>query len=270
MRPLIYGTAWKEERTKDLVVQAFHLGFRAVDTACQPKHYHEKGVGDALRVLFAEGLQRSDLFIQTKFTPIAGHDPARIPYDSKAPIETQVQQSFAVSLQNLGVDYLDSLVLHSPYPAYTDLVTAWRALEEICQSGGTKQIGISNIYDLSVAKALFADAKIKPKVIQNRFYAETDYDKEIRRWCLAHDISYQGFWTLTANPHVAESPLLRSLATEIKKTPQQIYFRFLTQIGIDPLVGSCSRQHCTEALQIRDFTLEEKTVKRILSVFVLD
>jgi len=51
MPRLIYGTAWKKERTKDLVVKAVLAGFRGVDTACQPKHYREELVGEALQEL---------------------------------------------------------------------------------------------------------------------------------------------------------------------------------------------------------------------------
>ena len=43
---LLYGTAWKQDDTSILVSKALHAGFRFIDTACQPKHYHEAGVGD--------------------------------------------------------------------------------------------------------------------------------------------------------------------------------------------------------------------------------
>ena len=46
MPPIIYGTAWKKDSTAALVEQAISLGFRGIDTACQPKHYNEAGVGD--------------------------------------------------------------------------------------------------------------------------------------------------------------------------------------------------------------------------------
>ena len=39
--PIIYGTAWKKERTAELVIAAVLAGFRGIDTACQPKHYQE-------------------------------------------------------------------------------------------------------------------------------------------------------------------------------------------------------------------------------------
>ena len=83
---LMYGTAWKEERTESLVRQALAAGFTAIDTANQRKHYHEAGVGAALA---ASGMARGDLFLQTKFTYVRGQDH-RLPYDPKADIGTQV------------------------------------------------------------------------------------------------------------------------------------------------------------------------------------
>ena len=48
------GTAWKKERTVELVITAVRSGFRAIDTACQPKHYREDLVGEALTRLAEE------------------------------------------------------------------------------------------------------------------------------------------------------------------------------------------------------------------------
>lgn len=61
---LVYGTAWKKERTPDLVYQALKSGFRGVDTAAQPKHYFEKGVGLGVQEAVKEGIiRREDLFV---------------------------------------------------------------------------------------------------------------------------------------------------------------------------------------------------------------
>src|SRR5436190_13546417 len=54
--PLImYGTAWKEDRTQALVLEAIATGFRALDTANQRKHYVEEEVGAAVRAAIASG-----------------------------------------------------------------------------------------------------------------------------------------------------------------------------------------------------------------------
>src|SRR5678815_2797883 len=110
----IYGTAWKEDATTALVEEAVRAGFRAIDTANQPHHYSEARVGDALKVLAASGISRSSLFIQTKFTPLDGHDH-RVPYDPALALKDQVAQSFESSLRHLNCDYLDSYLLHGPY-----------------------------------------------------------------------------------------------------------------------------------------------------------
>src|SRR4051794_28264122 len=108
---LLYGTAWKEDATEALAFGALTTGFRGIDTANQRKHYDEAGVGRALARALAAGLRRDQLFVQTKFTHAGGQDH-RLPYDAAAPIAEQVAQSFASSLAHLGVDRVDSLVLH--------------------------------------------------------------------------------------------------------------------------------------------------------------
>ena len=100
--PLImYGTAWKEDRTQALVLEAIATGFRAFDTANQRKHYVEEGVGAAVRAAIASGVvNREDLFLQTKFTYQRGQDH-RLPYNHDCDLTTQVRQSIASSLKHL-------------------------------------------------------------------------------------------------------------------------------------------------------------------------
>lgn len=254
---IIYGTAWKKERTAGLVEQALRLGFRGLDTACQPKHYDEPGVGLGLAACLASGqLTRGEVYLQTKFTPLNGHDPKRIPYDPKADLAAQVGQSCAASLANLKTDYLDCLLLHSPMAGERQTLEAWRALEATCAGGGIKQLGLSNCYDLRQLEALYAKAAVKPAVLQNRFFADTDYDLDIRAFCRERGILYQSFWTLTANPHLLEHKAVQGLALQHGRSPAQIFFRYLTQISIIPLTGTASAVHMREDLAIFDFTLD--------------
>ena len=250
---ILYGTAWKKDETESLVRTALLQGFRGIDTACQPKHYHEAGVGAALRGTLA----RTDLYLQTKFTPLSGQDPARIPYDPKAPLAEQVRQSLAVSLRNLGTDYLDCLVLHSPLPSRRRTQEVWRTMESMVESREVRQLGISNCYRLEELEALFDSARYKPAVVQNRFYADTGYDREIRAFCRQHGMIYQCFWTLTANPQVLAHRTVRELATKHRRTPAQLLFRYLTQNDIVPLTGTRSETHMREDLAIFDFELTQ-------------
>jgi diketogulonate reductase-like aldo/keto reductase len=263
---IIYGTAWKKDRTAELVEQAISLGFRGIDTACQPKHYNEAGVGDGVSVCLERGLKREELYLQSKFTSLDGHDPLQIPYDAKASLSEQVAQSFQRSLLNLRTPYLDSLILHSPLPEPQQLLEVWRALELIFKNGGVRQLGISNCYNLNQLSFLYDEVEIKPAVLQNRFYADSHYDREIRKFCKNQHIIYQSFWTLTANPQLLADDHVRHLATQYQRTPEQIFYRFLTQLGIVPLTGTTSAHHMLEDLAIFDFELREEECAALLAL----
>ena len=263
MPRIIYGTAWKKDRTADLVVKAIQTGFRGIDTACQPKHYNEPLVGTALQRLKEHGIEREALFLQTKFTPLAGQDPRQVPYEKNAPVELQIAQSFETSKNNLQTEYVDSLVLHSPMAPHTLLMKVWNAMENIQKTGGARQLGISNCYHTEVIRSLYADANVKPAVLQNRFYQETGYDANLRHWCTHHGVIYQSFWTLTANPHVLASNAVRTIAQKHKKTEAQIFFRYLSHSGIVPLTGTTSEQHMKEDLSIFEFELSSEDLKNM-------
>lgn len=264
MPRLIYGTAWKKDATAGLVELALEQGFRGIDTACQPKHYHEPGVGDGIAAALQRGLlSRDQLYLQTKFTPLNGQDPERIPYDAKAPLADQVAQSLQASLQNLKTDYLDGWVLHSPLADRGQLLEVWRAMEAGVRSGAARQLGISNCYDPGLLAFLHGRAEIKPVVVQNRFYRDTGYDMGIRAFCKQHDMVYQSFWTLTANPGILASAEIKSQAARYQTGPAQVFFRYLTQVGIVPLTGTTSAQHMREDLAIFDFELSDEDCEAV-------
>ncbi|CAI8763403.1 aldo/keto reductase family protein [Methylococcus capsulatus] len=255
MPGIVYGTAWKKDRTAALVEQAVSLGFRGIDTACQPKHYDEPGVGAGLAACMNAGLERADLYLQSKFTPVDGQDPERMPYDPKASLAEQVARSFESSLKNLRTSYLDCLILHSPLSKEKDTLDVWRAMETVFDGGGARQLGISNCYRPELLERLYRWSRVKPAVVQNRFYAETRYDHEIREFCRQNRIVYQSFWTLTANPSILAHATLRALAATHGRTPAQVFFRYLTQIGVVPLTGTASEAHMREDLAIFEFEL---------------
>ena len=255
---IIYGTAWKKSETARLVEKAIRQGFRGIDTACQPKHYDEPGVGAGVALSLGGALVRADLYLQSKFTPVSGQDPKSVPYDPNSPLPEQVAQSFAVSLRNLQTAYLDCLVLHSPLASPAQTLKVWRAMESLVSGGGVRQLGISNCYGLEQLQALHDSARIKPSVVQNRLYAETRYDREIRAFCVSRRIIYQSFWTLTANPQVLSDGAVAGLASKYGRTPAQILFRYLTQRDVVPLTGTRSEAHMREDLAIFEFELEDR------------
>jgi diketogulonate reductase-like aldo/keto reductase len=268
MPRIIYGTAWKQDRTAVLVEQAIEMGFRGIDTACQPKHYHEAGVGEGVKACINRGLNRAELYLQTKFTPLSGQDALRLPYDASASLSEQVAQSFQTSLKNLQTSYLDCLVLHSPLAKPPLTMQVWQAMEQIFHRGDVKQLGISNCYDLQQLKDLYRTAAVKPAVIQNRFYADTQYDRSIREFCRQQQIIYQSFWTLTANPRVLADAILQNLAAKYQRSAAQVFFRYLSQIGIIPLTGTSSASHMRDDLASFDFELNADECAAVDSLLI--
>jgi len=263
----MYGTAWKEEATRQLVELAVASGFTAIDTANQLIHYQEALVGEALQALEKNGIKRDTLFLQTKFTSADGQDH-RTPYDPSADLTTQVRQSFDSSLTHLRTTYVDSYVLHAPFQR-RGLGDAdwevWAAMESLYESGKTKIIGISNVTAAQLTQ-LCEQANVKPMVVQNRCYATLGWDKEVRKICQTHGIIYQGFSLLTANRQVLADREIHSMAERLGAGPAQIIFRFAMQIGMLPLTGTTSRQHMKEDLQAERFALSSEDIERIETI----
>ncbi|KAL1676252.1 NADP-dependent oxidoreductase domain-containing protein [Schizophyllum commune] len=265
---MIYGTAWKKDRTAQLVVAAVLQGFRAIDTACQLKHYREDLVGQALQTLYKEhGLQREDIFLQTKFTCIAGQDPTKfVPYSPQDPVPKQVRASFHQSLKNLRTTYLDSYILHSPLPTMRATLEAWATLMALQDAGHVGCIGISNVYNVAVLQAL-EDAGRRTQVVQNRWHEGIGFDREVVRYCQERGIQYQSFWTLTGSPSLLAHPYLQEIAELVGCTPAQVLFKIAQSNGITPLTGTTNEQHMREDLEVEKLDFSSDEVKeRIAAV----
>ncbi len=263
----MYGTAWKKEATARLVQLAVESGFTAIDTANQLIHYQEALVGEALQSLAAKGVKREGLFLQTKFTSVDGQDH-RTPYEASADLTTQVQQSFASSLQHLHTDYLDSYVLHAPF-SRRGLGAAdwevWAAMEAFYEAGKTKTIAVSNITAAQLT-LLCQQAQVKPMMVQNRCFAVTAWDEEVRNICRQHGIIYQGFSLLTANRDVLAEPEVHAIAAREGVGPAQVIFRFALEVGMLPLTGTTNPQHMAEDLAAARITLSADEVQRIETI----
>jgi diketogulonate reductase-like aldo/keto reductase len=267
---IMYGTAWKEERTQALTSEAIACGFRAIDTANQRRHYVEAGVGAAIGAAVDSGsVTRESLFLQSKFTYQRGQDH-RLPYDPDADLATQVQQSIDSSLKHLGVTRIDSYILHSPSRAYgldeTDWQT-WRAMEEAVRVGQVGLLGVSNI-SLEQLTTLIEGVKIAPAFVQNRCFARNRWDADVRALCETHDIVYQGFSLLTANRQVLSSPHLIAMARRHGKTVPQVVFRFAIQLAMLPLTGTTDNLHMRQDLDVFDFSLSHEDLRIMLELGV--
>lgn len=129
----------------------------------------------------------------------------------------------------------------------------WRTMESFVDDGKVKQLGISNCYDFDFFRSLYDQARIKPKVLQNRFYSDSNFDTALRAFCKENGVTYQSFWTLTANRHALASPEIEQWALRFQITPQQLMFAFLMELGyITPLSGTTSQEHMAHDVAIME------------------
>lgn len=224
-----------------------------------------RAVGEAIaECIGSDHVKRSELFLQTKFTFRAGQDH-RLPYDPKAPIPKQVEQSLDSSLKHLGTNFIDSYLLHGPTQR-TGLTRedwqAWRAMEAIRDSGQARWLGISNV-TLDQLRALCEQARVHPRFVQNRCYAVRGWDRAIRQYCAAHGIIYQGFSLLTANREVLAHPEIIEIAQRLGRTVSQIVLRFALEVGMVALTGTTNVQHMRDDLAVLDFRLTPDEMQRI-------
>lgn len=144
--------------------------------------------------------------------------------------------------------HIDSFVLHSPLQTMEDTLTAWRAMEEYVP-GTIHNLGISNV-TLPILKALCQEARIKPAVVQNRFYADTGYEVALRKFCRENGIVFQSFWTLSINPHLATSTTVAQVARKSGAQPVAAYYALVMGLeGVTVLNGTCNAKHMQEDLE---------------------
>lgn len=264
----LYGTAWKEERTATLTELAIRNGFRAIDTANQRKHYFEAGVAEGLAAAYRAGVvKREDLFLQTKFTYQRGQDH-RLPYDPGAALTKQVAQSLASSLEHLGIEYIDSYILHGPSSNYgwtADDAEVWQAMLAERNAGRTHALGVSNV-SLDHLQPMEASGAELPSFVQNRCFARFGWDREVRHFCADHGMVYQGFSLLTANPEVLQHPPLAKIAETLSATPAQLIFAFARAVGMLPLTGTSNAEHMQQDLKSLDLKLPAELVQAIEAI----
>ncbi|KAI6365966.1 hypothetical protein MCOR25_005201 [Pyricularia grisea] len=265
MPRLMYGTAWKKERTADLVFEALQVGFRGIDTAAQPRHYREDLVGEGVRRAVAAGIvSRSDLFLQTKYSPPPAQDVSNMPYDASLSVTEQVRASVASSLRNLAAttdsddeSYIDCLVLHSPLDTPAGTAEAWAAMASFVPHR-VRALGISNASIADVEMLLDGPmptpttTPMPPVVVQNRFYPGSRYEVPLRALCASRGVVFQAFWTLSG-----DGGKLRQRAGCIKRIVEACgvypavaqYALVLGLGGISILDGTTDRSHMVADLE---------------------
>lgn len=254
-----------------LIRTALLSGFSGVDSAAMTANYAEKDAGIALT---QSKLERSKVWVQSKFTPKLDHQSPQLVYNLTASVHDQVTMSFHWSLNALQVDHLDSYLLHCPSDGmYRHIIKKdfqiWQEFEHLRSEGLVNQIGVSNI-NLHSLKQLVEKTEIKPAIVQNiamiSNYVFANTEAQTLQYCLENAISYQVVQLLNRNGVFLNHKDAKNIAAAHNATTAQVLIKFTHLMGMTPVLGTTKEKHMQEALTL-DFDLsndEVYTITRLL------
>jgi len=239
------------EIAKNCVKEALNVGYRHIDTAFV--YGNEKAVGEGIK---ASAVSRDEIFVTTKhWVTMRGYEKAK--------------EAIDISLNNLGLDYLDLYLIHWPCvekvsPDWKEInASTWRAFEEAYKDGKIRAIGVSN-FQKKHYDALAELCDIKPMVNQIEFHPgytqpETvEYSKE-------KGMIVQAFSPLGCGAVLGDE-LLAAIAKKYNKSVAQICLRFVLQSGLNVLTKSVTPSRIIENAQIFDFELAAEDMAAIASM----
>lgn len=223
------------------VSDALETGYRLIDTAAA--YFNEEAVGRAVK---KSSVPREDLFITTKlWIQDAGYENAK--------------KAFQVSLDKLGMDYVDLYLIHQPM---NDYYGSWRAMEELYEEGKIRAVGVCNFYPERLAD-LCLNAKIRPMVNQvelHPFFAQTDALAVMKEF----GVQPQAWGPMAEGKHgIFTHPALSEIGAKYGKSAAQVSLRWNVQRGVVIIPKSVHRERMEENLNIWDFALSDADMEAI-------
>ena len=234
----------------EAVKKAVELGYRHIDTA--QAYANERGVGEGVRNC---GVSRDQLFVTTKLDAgIKSYDEAKKAIDG--------------SLETMGLDYIDMMIIHSPQPwddfgsdnrHFEGNIEAWRALEEAYEAGKLRAIGVSNFQKEDLDN-LLENSKVKPMLdqvlahVSNTPFELIDYIKE--NGMIAEAYSPVGHGKILDNAEIAD------MATKYGVSVPQLCIRYTLQLGLLPLPKTGNPDHMRSNADV-DFEISEADMETL-------
>lgn len=241
------GTWTQDDDTaENSVYEALKDGYRLIDTA---QYYgNETGVGNGIQMAIDDGIvTREEVFVTTKVMP-SNYDRAYSSIDD--------------SLERLGLDYIDLMLIHQSGSNDTEV---YKALCQGVKDGKLRSIGISNYYTLEEYERVTSGGEIKPAVVQNEnhpFYQNTEFQKDIAKYGTVVE-SWYPFGGRGHTQDLFGNDTITDIAKAHGKTSAQIILRWHLQAGYVTIPGSQNPDHILENYSIFDFELTDAEMQRM-------
>ncbi|WP_293713966.1 aldo/keto reductase [uncultured Parabacteroides sp.] len=232
------------DETERAVANALEIGYRMIDTASS--YFNEKEVGDAIR---NSGIKREELFVTTKLW-VQDYE-----YDDTL-------RAFDLSMEKLGLDYLDLYLMHKPYGNY---YAAWRAMERLYKEGRIRAIGVTSFSNERL-QDLFLHNEVKPAVNQletHPFFQQ----KAANHFLQCEGIQHEAWAPFAEGRNdIFHHPVLKTIAERHGKGVGAVILRWLNQRNIVVIPKSIHKERMIENFNILDFTLSDEEMTTIAAL----
>jgi 2,5-diketo-D-gluconate reductase B len=239
------GTGGLGEDCAQIVAAALAAGYRHIDTA--RKYGSERGVGEAIR---AARVPRNEIFLTTKVSHEHLH-------------AGDFERSTQASLQALGLDQVDLLLVHWPAPGMP-LPETMGALAEMKRRGLTRHIGVAN-FNIALLDEAISLCPEPLVALQAEYHPYLDQSKVLAA-CRRHGLVFIAYCPL-ARGRLIGDPVILEIARRKGRTAAQVALRWLVQQdGVAAIPGSSSPKRVAENIEISGFALTDEEMKRIAAL----
>ena len=223
------------------VSAALQCDYRLIDTA--NAYVNEKAVGRAVN---KSGVSREDIFLETKLWPSF--------YEQRDAVDK--------TLQRLGTDYIDLLLIHQPAGNY---LAGYKLMEKAYKAGKVKAIGLSNFNTRQIQEIL-SQCEVKPAVLQTEVHPYSQ-ERELKKFLAEEGMVIQAWYPLGhGDKALQQEPVFTELAAKYGKSNVQIILRWHIQSGNIVIPGSKNPEHIKANLNLFDFTLTDEEMERIAAM----
>ena len=245
------------DKVEEVVECALEAGYRHIDTA--QAYGNEEGVGKAIR---KSNIARQDLFITSKIA-------------AEAKAYQEAYDSINETLNKMGLDYLDLMIIHSPQPwqefrddnrYFKENKEVWKALETAYQEGKVKAIGVSNFLKDDLENILNA-CQIKPMV--NQILTHISNTKtELIKFCKENDILVEAYSPI-AHGAILKNENIIAMANKYNVSVARLCIRYIIQLGLVALPKASSKEHLIDNLKV-DFEISEEDMEVLKAIKTIE